>query len=170
MDVWRRRKISIRSSLSARVSCPFLVRRMCSLSGEVHSIRRNTPEKGVCWMYGSYALACFLFRTHAFLVFYLSSSHPLMSGGLDSQLDYYLKRNRSTRGVLDTDCIFSGWLLTRNAWKLTNNGCPWDQTDDVHLLGDNNMSVTWLVQKRSSNIRRTFCQLLCVALSISTWG
>ena len=50
-------------------------------------------------MYGSYALACVLFKESAFLVLYLSSSHPLMSGGPDSQPDHYLTCNWSTGGV-----------------------------------------------------------------------
>ena len=75
--------------------------------------------------------------------------------------DYYLTCSGSTGGARDTDRMFSGRLLTRNTWKLMNNGCwnggPRDQTDDIHLLGDNK---TWLVQKCSSNVQRTFCQLL----------
>ena len=66
---------------------------------------QTSPEKGTCWMYASYALACVLLGTRAFLVLYLSSSHPLMSGGPDSQLDYYLACNGSTRGVPDTDHV-----------------------------------------------------------------
>ena len=73
-------------------------------------------------MYGSYVLACVLFGTCVFLVLFLSSSHLLMSGGPDSWLEYYLTCNRSTGGVLDTDCMFRQ-LLTRNAWKLTKNRC-----------------------------------------------
>ena len=134
---------------------------MHSLSGEVRSIRRKvftklgtySQEKGTHWMYGSYAMASVLFGTHAFLVLYLSSSHPLMSGGPDSRTDYYLTFSGSTGGVLDTDRMFS---------RLTNNGCPQDQTDDIHLLGDNKTWLPYLlsqVQKRSSNVRRMFCQL-----------
>ena len=87
------------------------------------NLERTQPKKGARWMYGSYALACVLFGTRAFLVLYLSSSHPLMSGGPDSRPDYYLTYNGSTGGVPDTDHMFSGRLLTRNVWKLTNNGC-----------------------------------------------
>ena len=79
-------------------------------------------KKGTRWMYGSHVLACVLFGTRAFLVLYLSSSHPLMSGGLEPR-PHYLRCNRSTGGGLDTDRMFSGRLLTRNAWKLTNNAC-----------------------------------------------
>ena len=60
-------------------------------------------------------------RWHAFcseLVRSLSS-HPLMPGGPDSRPSYYLTCNGSTGGVPDTDRMFSGRLLTRNAWKLT---------------------------------------------------
>ena len=96
------------------------------------NLERTPPEKGSSWMYGSYAMACVLFGTRA-LVLYLSSSHPLMSGGPDSRPDYYLICNGSTGGVPDTDRMFSGRLLTRNAWELTNNGCPRDQTDYLHL-------------------------------------
>ena len=133
-------KFSIRSSPSACVSCPFLIRRCPflirrkrSLLGEVRSIRqsfvrvqnleRAPPDKGARWMYGSHALACVLFGTREVLVLYLSSSHPLMSGGPDSWPDHYLTCNGSTGGVPDTDRMFSGRLLTRNAWKLMNNGC-----------------------------------------------
>ena len=71
-----------------------------------------TPlEKGARWMYGSYALACVLFGTQAFLVLYLSSLHPLMSSGPDSWPNYYLTCNWSTRDVPDIDRIFSGLLL-----------------------------------------------------------
>ena len=87
------------------------------------NLEQTPPAKGTHWMYGSYALACVLFGTHAILVLHLSSSHPMMSGGPDSQPDYYLTCSRSTGGVPDTDPMFSGRLLTRNAWKLTNNGC-----------------------------------------------
>ena len=83
---------------------------------------RTPPEKGARWMYGSSALACVLFGTRAFLVLYLSSSHTLMSGGPVSRPDYYLTCNGSTGGVSDTDRLFSGRLLTRNAWKLMNKG------------------------------------------------
>ena len=78
-------------------------------------------KKAPCWMYCSYVLV--LFGTLTFLVLYLSSSHPLMSGGPDLQPNYYLTYSGSTGGVLDTDRMFNRWLLTRNAWKLTNNGC-----------------------------------------------
>ena len=88
------------------------------------NLERTPPEKGTRWMYSSYALACILFGTHAFLVLYLSSSHSLMDGESDSWPDYYyLTCNRSAGGVPDTDRMFCGRLLTRNAWKLTNNGC-----------------------------------------------
>ena len=87
------------------------------------NLERTPPEKGAHWMYASYALACVLFGTRAFLVLYLSSWHPLMSGGPDSRPDYYLTCNVSTGGVPETDRMFSGRLLTRNAWKLTKNGC-----------------------------------------------
>ena len=36
---------------------------------------------------------------------------------------HYLTCNGSTGNVPDTRCMFSGRLLTRNAWKLTNNDC-----------------------------------------------
>ena len=87
------------------------------------NLKQTPPEKGTHWMYGSYALTCILFGPRAFLVLYLSSLHPLMSGEPESRPDYYLTCNRSTGGVLDTDPMFRGRLLTRNAWKLTNNGC-----------------------------------------------
>ena len=90
------------------------------------NLERTPPEKGTRWMYGSYALACVLFGTRAFLVMYLSSSHPMMSGGPDSRPDYYLACNGSTGGVLDNGRMFSGRLLTRN-------GDPRDETDDLHL-------------------------------------
>ena len=71
-----------------------------------------TPlEKGARWMYGSYALACVLFGTQAFLVLYLSSLHPLMSSGPDSWPNYYPTCNWSTRDVPDIDRMFSGRLL-----------------------------------------------------------
>ena len=38
-----------------------------------------------------------------------------MSGGTDSRTDYNLTRKGSTGGVSDTDRMFSGRLLTRNA-------------------------------------------------------
>ena len=68
------------------------------------------PEKGAGWMYGSYTLACVLFGTRTLFVLYLSSLHPLMSGGPDSQLDFYLTCNGSTGGVPDTDLMFSRHL------------------------------------------------------------
>ena len=61
----------------------------------VQNLERTPPEKGDRWMYGSHALACVLFGTHAFLVLYLSRSHPLMSGGPDSRPDNYLTCNGS---------------------------------------------------------------------------
>ena len=67
-------------------------------------------------------LACVLFGTRAFLVLYLSSSHPFMPGEPAPRTDHYPTCNSSTGGVLDADRMFSGQLLTRNAWKLTNNG------------------------------------------------
>ena len=73
----------------------------------VQKLERTPPEKGVRWMYGSHALACVLFGTHAFLVLYLSSSHPLMSGGPEPWPDHYLTCNGSTGGVPDTDRMFS---------------------------------------------------------------
>ena len=87
------------------------------------NLERTPSDKGVRWMYGSYALACVLFGTRVFLVLYLSSSHPFVSDGPDSRPDYYLTCNGSTGGVPDIYSLFSGQLLTRNAWKLTNNGC-----------------------------------------------
>ena len=87
------------------------------------NLERTPPEKGARWMYGSHALACVLLGTRAFLVLYLSSSHPLMSGGPEPWPDHYLTCNGSTGCVPDTDSMFSGRLLTRNAWKPTNNGC-----------------------------------------------
>ena len=45
----------------------------------VQNAERTPPEKGARWMYGSYALACGLFGTRAFLVLYLFSSHPWCS-------------------------------------------------------------------------------------------
>ena len=105
-------------------------------------------------------------RSYAFLVLYLSSSHTLMSGGPDLRPDYYLTCNGSTGGVSDTDCMFSRRLLTRNAWKLMKNGC------EMVVHGTKLMTcIFWgiikhgfsvslsLVQKHSSNVRRTFCQL-----------
>ena len=86
------------------------------------NLQRTPPEKGARWMYGSNALVCVLFGPRTFLFLYLSSSHPLMSGGPDSRPDYYLTYNGSTGGVPDIDRMFSGRLLTRNTWKLTNNG------------------------------------------------
>ena len=65
----------------------------------VQNFKRTAPEKGACWMHGSHALACILFGTGAFLVLYLSSSHPLMSGGSEPWPDHYLTCNRSTGGV-----------------------------------------------------------------------
>ena len=87
------------------------------------NLARTPPEKSARWMYGSYALTFVLFGILAFLVLYLTSSHPLMSGRPDSRPDYYLTCNRSTGGVSDTDRMVSGRLLTTNAWRLTNNGC-----------------------------------------------
>ena len=92
------------------------------------NLERTTPDKGVRWMYGSYELACVLSGTRVFFVLYLSSSHPLMSSGPDSGLDYNLKCTRSTGGVPDICSLFSGRLLTRNAWKLTNNGAKRSST------------------------------------------
>ena len=60
----------------------------------VQNLERTPLEKGDCWMYGSHALAWVLFRTHVFLVLYLSSSHSLMSGGPDSRPNHYLTCNR----------------------------------------------------------------------------
>ena len=74
----------------------------------VQNLERTPLEKGDRWMYGSHALACVLFGTHAFLVLYLSRSHPLMSGGPDSRPDHYLTCNGSTGGVPDTDRMFNG--------------------------------------------------------------
>ena len=88
----------------------------------VQNLERTPPEKGARWMYTSHALACVMFGTCAFLVLYLFSLHRLMSGGPDSQPDHYLTCNGTFGGVPDTGSMFSGWLLTRNAWKLTNNG------------------------------------------------
>ena len=103
----------------------------------VENLERTPPEKGARWMYGSHALACVLFGTRALLVLYLSSSHPLMSGGLEPRPDHYLTCNGPTRGVPDTDRMFSGQLLKRSAWKLTNNGC------ETVVRGTNLMTNTW---------------------------
>ena len=89
----------------------------------VQNLERTPPDKGGCWMYGSHALACVLFGTRAFLVLYLSSSHLWMSPGLETRPDHYLTCNWSSGGVPDTGRMFSGQLLTRNTWKLTNNEC-----------------------------------------------
>ena len=108
------------------------------------------------------------FIWNLFLVLFLSSSHPLMSSGADLRPDYYLTCNGSTGGVSDTDRMFSGRLLARNTWKLTNNGC------ETVVHGTQLMTyILWgiikrcfpvslsPVQKRSSNIRSiTGCQLL----------
>ena len=131
------------------------------------NLERTPPEKGTRWMYGSYALACVLFGTRAFLVLYLSSSHPLMSGGTDSRLDYYLTCNGSTGGVPDTDRMFSGRLLTRNAMETDEqrvwNGGPRDQTDVLHLaklpttpiLNCGNLIITnYLITILSLNLSR----------------
>ena len=123
-------------------------------------------------MYGSYALACFLFGTRTFFVSYLSSLHLLMSGGPDLQPDYYLTTDGSNGGVPDTNSMFSRQLLTSSAWKLMNNRCE----TVVHRT----KVMTYIfrgiikhvfpvslspVQKRSSCVQRTFCQLLmCCAL------
>ena len=91
-----------------------------------------------------------------------------MSSGPDLRPDYYLTFNGSTGGVPDTDRMFSGRLLARNTWKLTNNGC------ETVVHGTQLMTyILWgiikrcfpvslsPVQKRSSNIRSiTGCQLL----------
>ena len=103
----------------------------------VQNLERTPPEKGVRWMYGSRALACVLFGTRAFLVLYLPSSHPLMSGGPDSRPDHYLTCNGPTGIVPDTDRMFSGRLLTRNAWNLTNNG------REMVVHGTKPMTYTW---------------------------
>ena len=103
----------------------------------VQNLERTPPEKGARWMYGRHALACVLFGTHAFLVLYLSISHPLMYGGPDSRPHHCLACNGSTGAVPDTDRIFSGRLLTRNAWKLTNNGC------ETVVHGTKLMTSTW---------------------------
>ena len=103
----------------------------------VQNLERTPAEKGAIWMNGSHALECVLLGTHAFLVLYLSSSHPLMSGGPDSWPDHYLTCNGSTGGVLDTDRMFSRWLLTRNAWKLTNNRC------ETVVHGTKLMTYSW---------------------------
>ena len=176
-SVRQKTKFSICLSLSACVSCLYLIRRMHSLSGEVHSIQRKglcmciferTPlEKGAPWMCGSYALACLLFGICAFLFLYLSSLHPLMSSGHDLQPDYYLTCSGSTGGVPDDDHMFSGQVLTRNAWKLANNGC------ETVVQGTKLMTyIFWEiiksgfpvslspVQKHSLKVRRMFCQLL----------
>ena len=140
-DVRRRSKFSIRSSPSTCVSCPlfirrspFLIRRMRSLSGEVRSVRRKVLCMLQTWngLHRTKASAgCTVaMRWHAFcselvcsLSCTLSSSRPFMSGGPDSRPDYYLTCNGSTGGVPDIYSLFSGQLLTRNAWKLMNNGC-----------------------------------------------
>ena len=124
------------------------------------SLEWTPPEKGARWMYGSYMLVCVSFGTYAFLVLYLFSSHPLMSSGSDSRLDYYLTRNGSTGGVPDSDRMFSRQLLTRNAWKLTNNRCK----TVVHrpkLM----TYIFWGIIKRGfpvryKNVLKMFCQLL----------
>ena len=103
----------------------------------VQNLERTPPEKGARWMYGSHALACVLFGACAFLILYLSSSHPLMSGGPEPRPDHYLTCNGSIRGVPDTDRMFSGRLLKRNAWKLTNNGC------ETVVHGTKLMTYTW---------------------------
>ena len=43
-----------------------------------------------------------------------------MSGGPDSRPDYYLTRNGTIGGILETDRKFRGQLLARNEQKLTN--------------------------------------------------
>ena len=134
MDARRRTKFSICSSLSACISCPFLIWRMHSLSGEVHSIWWKVLCMHKIWnrlhwkkVPTGHMIAirwhAFCFGTCVFLVLYLCSSYLLMSSGPDSRLDYYLTCNGSIGGVSDTDHIFCGQLLTRNAWKLTNNRC-----------------------------------------------
>ena len=107
------------------------------------------PEKGALWMYGSYALACVLFGTCAFVLY--------LFDGPDSRPDYYLTCNRSTGGVPDTDRMFSERLLTRNAWKLTNN--RWEMVVNRTKLTTHRTSSGGCfpvslspVQKHSSNI------------------
>ena len=98
---------------------PLLVRRGPFNPAEsfVHAqnLEWTPPGKGARSMYGSYALAFVLSGTGAFLILYLSSSHPLMSGGSDSRPDDYLTCNGSTGGVPDTDRMISGQLLSRKA-------------------------------------------------------
>ena len=87
----------------------FLVRRgpFNSTESFVHAqnLERTPLEKGARWMYDSCALTFVLFGTCVFLVLYLSSSHPLMSGRPDSWPDYYLTCNWSMGEVLDTDHV-----------------------------------------------------------------
>ena len=83
----------VHSAMSVSHSANALLVRRGSFSPAesfVHAqnLERTSPGKGARWLYGSYALACVLFGTRAFLVLYLSSSHPLMSGGSDSPPDY----------------------------------------------------------------------------------
>ena len=153
-DVRRRTKFSIRSSASACVSCPFfirrcpfLIRRIRSLLGEVRSVRRKILCMFKTWNRLNLKKApagCTvamrwhaLFETRALLVLYLSTSHPLMPDGPDSRPDHYLTCNGSTADVPDTDRMFSGRLLTRNVWKLTNN----ERETVVH--GTKLMTYTW---------------------------
>ena len=72
------------------------------------SLGRSLLDKGIRRTHGTYALACVLFGIRSFLVLFLSTLHPLMSGGPDSQPDYYLTCNGSTRGVSEIDRTFSG--------------------------------------------------------------
>ena len=69
----------------------------------VQNLERTPPEKGAPLMYGGHALACVLFGTRAFLVLYMSSLHPLMSGGPEPRPYHYLTYNWSIGGVPDTD-------------------------------------------------------------------
>ena len=108
--------------LSVSHSANALLNRRCSFNPAERFCALGTVSTGKRRpLDGSYALACVLFGTRAFLVLYLSSLHPLMSDGPDSWPD--LTCNGSTGGVPDTYHMFSGRLLTKNASKLTNNGC-----------------------------------------------
>ena len=118
----------------ACVCCPFLVRWMRSLSGDVRSIRwkvlcmlktwngHHRPKASagcmviVCW-------ACVLVGTPAFPVLYLSVRIRFLIGGPDTRPDFYLIINGWTEGVPDIDRMCNGQIPTGNAWKLMNNGC-----------------------------------------------
>ena len=144
------------------------------LSGEVRSIRRKVLYMHKTWNGLKWKKApdgCVVaMRWHAFcseLVRSLSCTCPVRIRWCPVDLRliccmscYALACNRLTGGVPDTDRMFSGRLLIRNVWKLTNNGC------ETVVHGTKLMTyIFWGIIKLGfpvslSPVQKTFCQLL----------